>query len=129
MELLNTVCGLVSYDRNKSWILDAGCGSGGASCAARLLGFNVQAFDQSETAVEIAKHRLIVKSHLDIWADAYKEIVGQKERKLVDTCVKAAIQPALVQNENAVTGKSPPSTSKSRATPRKQLAITPTDDL
>ena len=73
MELLETTMGMSAAERTCHWILDAGCGSGTASVAATLCGFNVVALDSSKIAVATTKARLH-RPQEDLWCDVFKEI-------------------------------------------------------
>ena len=73
MELLETTIGMSAAERTCHWILDAGCGSGTASVAATLCGFNVVALDSSKIAVATTKARL-QRPQEDLWCDVFKEI-------------------------------------------------------
>ena len=73
MELLETTMGMSAAERTCHWILDAGCGSGTASVAATLCGFNVVALDSSQKAVATTidrRHR----PQEELWCDVFKEI-------------------------------------------------------
>jgi SAM-dependent methyltransferase len=97
MELIECNIGRSSEERKLCTILDAGCGSGSASCAALLCGYNVVAVDTSQTAVDTTAERLS-RGHKMLWIDVYKEILRQgKPRGAVEKAMGAAmLQPASV---------------------------------
>lgn len=92
MELIECNIGRSSEERKLCTILDAGCGSGSASCAALLCGYNVVAVDTSQTAVDTTAERLS-RGHKMLWIDVYKEIIRQgKPRGAVEKAMGAATE-------------------------------------
>jgi SAM-dependent methyltransferase len=92
MELIECNIGRSSEERKLCTILDAGCGSGSASCAALLCGYNVVAVDTSQTAVDTTAERLS-RGHKMLWIDVYKEILRQgKPRGAVEKAMGAAAE-------------------------------------
>ena len=106
MELLETTMGMSAAERTCSWILDAGCGSGTASVAATLCGFNVVALDSSKIAVATTKARLH-RPQEELWCDVFKEICKGSLRSGVERAMErggqtsVATTPVPVPNKRA----------------------------
>ena len=99
MELIQCCLGLAPEDRKLCMILDVGCGSGSATCAALLCGFNVVALDTSQTAVATTASR-VSRDHTTLWMDVYTEIlkVGRQRLAVEKAMVAATPTPAAVSD-------------------------------
>lgn len=94
MELVETTMGMSAAERTCSWILDAGCGSGTASVAATLCGFNVVALDSSQIAVATTRARLH-RPQEDLWCDVFKEICKGSLRSGVEKAMASGGQTSV----------------------------------
>ena len=97
MELIQCCICLAPEDRKLCTILDVGCGSGSAACAALLCGFNVVALDTSQTAVATTASR-VSRDHTTLWMNVYTEIlkVGRQRLAVEKAMGTATLTPAAV---------------------------------